>query len=286
VEHEPTLSELDNFILEERRRLADVSGNGTISAYDATLILQYVVGLIDEFPAESLLSPNTPQFQNYVVRVPSRSVHSGHRVRMPIIIDNAIGLRTGCVRLTYAPSILRAVEVTPGPLFAEFYWDYRISNGAARVAFAGVKSPQSGGNLFYVEFESLPGAEGLVSPLTIEHLQLNEVSHLTMINGSVEILPSQTALLPNFPNPFNPETWIPFKLAQDAPVSISIYNAKGQLVRTLRLDNRNAGVYITKDKAAHWDGRNSSGLSVSSGLYFYTLQSGKFTATRRMLIVK
>jgi len=95
-------------------------------------------------------------------------------------------------------------------------------------------------------------------------------------------LPKQTTLLRNYPNPFNPETWIPFKLAQDTPVSINIYNAKGQLVRTLHIGNRNAGVYITRDKAAHWDGRNSLGQSVSSGLYFYTIQAGDFKATRRI----
>jgi len=286
VGHEPTLSELENFMLEERGQLADVSGNGTISAYDAALILQYVVGLIDEFPAESLLSPNTPQLQNYVVRAPFLRVHSGQRVRIPIIINDATGLRTGCVRLTYAPNILRPIEVTPGPLLAGFYWDYRISNGEARVAFAGVKLPQSGGNLFYVEFESLLAAEGSVSPLTIEHLQLNEAEQITVMNGSVEILPGQTVLLPNFPNPFNPETWIPYQLAEDVNVTTRIYDVTGQLVRTLELGQKLAGFYLSKEKAAYWDGRNELGEKISSGVYFYTIKAGNFIATRKMILMK
>ena len=106
--------------------------------------------------------------------------------------------------------------------------------------------------------------------------------------------PSHTVLLQNYPNPFNPETWLPYKLAQDASVTIRIYNVKGQLIRALHLGNKNAGVYMTKDKAAHWDGKDRLGQAVASGVYFYTLQvkhpdrdgAGAFTATRRMVILK
>ncbi len=99
-------------------------------------------------------------------------------------------------------------------------------------------------------------------------------------------LPKQSVLLQNYPNPFNPETWLPFKLAQDAPVIISIYDTKGQLIRTITLGNRNAGIYTTKDRAAYWDGRDSLGEKVSSGVYYYTLQAGEFRATRKMVVVK
>ncbi len=93
-------------------------------------------------------------------------------------------------------------------------------------------------------------------------------------------------LYPNYPEPFNPETWIPYRLATDEPVTISIYNQNGQLVRTLHLGEKKAGVYVTKDKAAYWDGRDSLGQKVASGIYFYTLQAGNFTATRKMTIMK
>ena len=94
------------------------------------------------------------------------------------------------------------------------------------------------------------------------------------------------ALLQNFPNPFNPETWIPFKLAQNAPVTISIYDTKGQLIRAISLGNKNAGIYTTKSKAAYWDGPDNLGEKVSSGVYFYQIQAGDFTATRKMAILK
>ena len=93
-------------------------------------------------------------------------------------------------------------------------------------------------------------------------------------------------LLPNFPNPFNPETWIPYYLAGDAKVTIRIYNAQGGLVRQLNLGKKPAGAYFTKESAAHWDGRNALGEAQASGLYFFSLNAGDFTATRRMLLVK
>lgn len=103
---------------------------------------------------------------------------------------------------------------------------------------------------------------------------------------SVMPIPKEFALLQNFPNPFNPETWIPFKLAQDSSVTIQIYNPKGQLIRTITLGNRNAGIYTTKDKAVYWNGKDNLGEKVSSGVYFYQMQAGDFRATRKMVIVK
>ena len=98
--------------------------------------------------------------------------------------------------------------------------------------------------------------------------------------------PEQTQLLANYPNPFNPETWIPYQLAKDADVTVRIYAVDGQIVRTLALGHQVAGIYQSRDRAAYWDGRNAGGEPVASGLYFYTLTAGKFTATRKMLIRK
>ncbi len=98
--------------------------------------------------------------------------------------------------------------------------------------------------------------------------------------------PKKTVLLPNFPNPFNPETWIPYHLAESANVTLRIYSADGKLVRTLALGHQPAGIYENKSRAAYWDGRNTHSERVASGLYFYTLTAGDFTATRKMLIMK
>ena len=98
--------------------------------------------------------------------------------------------------------------------------------------------------------------------------------------------PTKTSILPNYPNPFNPETWIPYQLAKPADVSVSIYSVDGKLVRTLTLGHQAAGIYQSKSRAAHWDGHNELGERVASGLYFYTFTAGDFTATRKMLIRK
>ena len=98
--------------------------------------------------------------------------------------------------------------------------------------------------------------------------------------------PNTTALHANYPNPFNPETWIPYQLQKAADVHIAIYDQRGVLVRQLSLGYQVAGQYLSRGRAAHWDGRNQVGEPVASGLYFYTLTAGEFSATRRMLILK
>lgn len=98
--------------------------------------------------------------------------------------------------------------------------------------------------------------------------------------------PTETALLPNYPNPFNPETWIPYDLAQDADVHIQIYNLKGESIRRLAIGFQAAGTYRSQSRAAYWDGRNAVGEPVASGIYFYTLQADHFKTTRRMVVLK
>ena len=99
------------------------------------------------------------------------------------------------------------------------------------------------------------------------------------------LVPKETALLSNYPNPFNPETWIPYQLAKPADVTLRIYAASGVLVRTLTLGHQPAGIYQNRSRAAYWDGRNELGEKVASGIYFYTLSADDFTATRKMLIM-
>ena len=100
------------------------------------------------------------------------------------------------------------------------------------------------------------------------------------------LVPKSTALLANYPNPFNPETWIPYRLAKGSDVQLRIYDTQGRLVRHLDIGHQAAGLYQTRSRAAYWDGRNEMGEAVASGLYFYTLTAGDFSATRRMLILK
>ena len=99
-------------------------------------------------------------------------------------------------------------------------------------------------------------------------------------------IPNKTRLLLNYPNPFNPETWIPYQLAEATDVTVTIHSMNGSLIRTLALGHQAAGIYQNKSQAAYWDGRNELGEHVASGLYFYTLTAGNFSATGKMLVRK
>ena len=100
------------------------------------------------------------------------------------------------------------------------------------------------------------------------------------------LIPEETALLHNYPNPFNPETWIPYQLAHAADVTLTIYDTKGVLVRQLNLGYQQAGYYTNRIQAAYWDGRNHLGESVGSGVYFYQLRAGDYSTLRKMVILK
>ena len=145
----------------------------------------------------------------------------------------------------------------------------------------------------------------LLRPDTLEtftsadvRLWLSEVQHLHLTDATSQrgvlfleqllasLIPKETSLLANYPNPFNPETWIPYQLSKPASVTLTIYNIQGHVVRALDLGHQRAGIYKTRSRAAYWDGRNAVGEPVASGLYFYTLTAGDFTATRKMLIRK
>ncbi len=102
----------------------------------------------------------------------------------------------------------------------------------------------------------------------------------------ISLTPKETELLANYPNPFNPETWIPYQLAEEAFVTLTIYDLSGEIIRTLEIGHRIAAAYENRSKAIYWDGKNELGEQVASGVYFYTLTAGDYSATRKMVILK
>ncbi|MXX98555.1 MAG: T9SS type A sorting domain-containing protein [Gammaproteobacteria bacterium] len=108
----------------------------------------------------------------------------------------------------------------------------------------------------------------------------------TSVQSASTRLPTQTALLANFPNPFNPDTYIPYQLHAPAHVRLSIYDVRGALVREINVGYRAAGQYLTSTSAAHWDGRDHRGERVASGVYLYRLQAGPVAQVRKMVLVK
>ena len=131
-------------------------------------------------------------------------------------------------------------------------------------------------------------------PSSISGIELQKDSDLprTILNMGVGAPnkfgrdPHTTALLPNYPNPFNPETWIPFQLEKQSNVTVIIYDIRGVAIRRLELGRQAAGIYMNRNRAAYWDGRNNLGERVATGIYFYKFVAGDFEATRKMFIRK
>ena len=127
------------------------------------------------------------------------------------------------------------------------------------------------------QFQALTALESLATPSHGAHIARDLLKAWL---SRLELPIVETKLLPNYPNPFNPETWIPYQLSESAHVWIRIYDVAGHLVQELDLGKQPAGTYLSRQRAAYWDGRNNIGEVVSSGIYFYTLEAGDYQKTR------
>ena len=132
------------------------------------------------------------------------------------------------------------------------------------------------------------GPDGNVESHTLSYKVTPEALANAVLSIRIDRIgqPKLTQLLQNFPNPFNPETWIPYQLDKSGDVVLQIYDTSGNIVRTIDLGFKGQGFYMTRATAAYWDGRNNMGETVASGVYFYRLQTSDFSATRKMLILK
>jgi len=212
----------------------DVSGDGNVTAYDASLVLRAVVGLKDLSPDEREAADVTDD-------------GSVTALDAALILQHTVGL---IVQFPAETTIIAAPALS-------------------------AKSEQ----------------EALMEKITrLEATELNSEQKkvLEQLKRLVfkRLIPKRTVLLQNYPNPFNPETWIPFELAQDADVVIKIYDGAGRLIRKIDLGRKESGYYTKKTAAVYWDGRNAVGEPVASGIYFYSIKAGEFTATKKLLILK
>ena len=208
----------------------------------------------------------------------------------PVVVKVNTWQNTDVPSLSYTPPILET-GYTEG--FDKL--TLQITGGQAEAVVAKKAAAQAQGGFFLVF-----GAPNLSDGLQREQIQAQIDLLLTMGDRSPEALktlaylqqllatarPEKTQLLANYPNPFNPETWIPYELATDTNVKITIYNAQGSVVRVLHLGQQIAGYYTNREQAAYWDGRNALGERVASGVYFYQLETDEMSALRKMVILK
>ena len=247
---------------------------------------------------------------NFVFQTDTTPIAVGDTFTVNLNVENVTDVGGWQADLTFDPKVLIARSVTEGDFLKQdegetFFQKGAIKNQLGKIT--GIKAarltrtPVKGqGTLLSVTFRALRNGE---SKLTLQNFRVGTRSgektrsippEMTIVVGDPApaaptthaIPPDQTQLLANYPNPFNPETWIPYQLSAPAHVTVRIYATSGVLVRRLRLGHQAAGYYTNRSRAAYWDGKNAVGESVASGLYFYTLTAGDFTATGKMLIRK
>ncbi|MCD6508695.1 T9SS type A sorting domain-containing protein [Candidatus Poribacteria bacterium] len=265
--------------------LADVSGRNGVNPYDAALVLMKVVGKIRVFPVLGGQGAPPAFLTPRVLKVADGKVEGG-KVKVPVEIDDAGGVISGDISLRFDPNMLRFVKVETTDLTEGYLVEQTCDAGKLRVVFAGSEAMPSGkGKMLQLEFE-LIGENRDGTEIEIERAKLNEGVRLELHGGRVDLVPNRTALLPNYPNPFNPETWIPFQLSIGTKVEIEIYDINGHLVRRLDLGFKRAGYYTSRSRAAYWDGRNELGERVASGIYIYRMKAAGKSLTRRLVVLK
>lgn len=260
---------------------ADITEDSKIDARDAIKILQISAGL----GAPIMQSIN----HNITASVSLGEIYSlsGKDINVPLLITQAEMIAGGDITITYDPSVLRAFGVV-----SDNYMPFVANTkkaGIIKISFAdsvGAKGDISA----EIKFNVISDKSSSIS-LNQVALYRNDLSPVTFKKkdgwfASWAIPARDDALLQNYPNPFNPETWIPFQLKQNSDVSIKIYSTTGELVRELDLGNKSAGVYVSQDRAAYWDGKDKFGVPVSSGIYFYSIKTKDFSDVRKLIIIK
>jgi hypothetical protein len=258
---------------------ADVSGNGQVTAFDAALILQFVAGIIESFPAEEggkvgLIATGDPAWGDVSFDEVQRLLN------VPITL-------TGDVNNVYSVEFTANVDVellnfrqVTGALPKDWQVSYSFDKerGQLKLAAAGATPLKDAGVIANATFEQLDAnskpvfrAEGFV----------NENATMALAELIAEQLPTKFDLNDNYPNPFNPSTTISFDLPEKAKVVLEVYDVAGRLVQMLVNQEREAGRYTIQ-----WDGRNAAGSQVASGLYVYRITAGSFVKAKTMLLVK
>jgi hypothetical protein len=290
---------------------ADMNGDGKIKANDVSAILRKAVGA----GAPALVSSHAEK----AVKISLSKVEyvADDNVRVQLTVDKPSAIGSADIIIAYDPAILTATNVeTP----QNALWVVNLNSpGQIRLATANLEvSTESMLATIYFKPNFSFKKKSLIKRNTKEFflllvlqaqkssriserktcLELQETEvfgfdtlplTVTKVNGeftSPLIAPDRNLLGQNFPNPFNPETWIPFELAKPADVTIHIFDQHGRKVRSLSLGRKDAGMYMRRDRAAYWDGKNDSGEKVASGVYFYVLKAGQFQAVRKLCVVK
>jgi hypothetical protein len=274
----------------------DVNGDGVVSIID-------LVTVASHFGEQTIAQVAVKLKTTPVDGLSIRPVLDGDMLRVEVRSDGIPGLYGYQFTPGLDPSSLRPIAAKESDLFRQngaSFWRQIPASDAA-----GAPSAIASTRLGAANGVPLPGG---LTTFTFRVLQPHRVAQTTFELRDVKlvdsggriiassagvaflleelIVPITSELLPNYPNPFNPETWFPYRLAKSSDVAITIYDALGRVVRRLDLGDRPAGVYESRSRAAYWDGRNAAGEAVSSGTYIVELRAGRYGAIRRLLVAR
>lgn len=293
----------------------DVNGDGAVSSSDAILVLQIVADIITPTPVQVCaadmdgdramtvgdvllilrrivgLAPggkgSLASSEVITVMLGDAVGAAGGTITMPLKVDNIRELAGGDILISYDKAVLRPVGVSSHP--SVLLVSNLSESGIIRMAFAGANGLTSR-DITQIKFDVIADD---ISPIIIQKSDFfrsdSRLIDSRQIDGyfrSWATPPEHSLLLQNFPNPFNPETWIPYQLRGGSKVAVRIFSTPGELVRELDLGYKPAGSYLNKDRAAYWDGRNEDGEQVVSGVYFYTISAGEYSATKKMIVTR
>jgi hypothetical protein len=281
---------------DEALEVADVDESGApqatpddIAAMDASYILKAAVGMVT-LPVTSSAPALHAVPLAYSFDASATSPRPGARITVSLDVSSIPELYAGELRLDFDAGLLSLADVAlrsdssarNRPLLV-----HRTGEGQVAVAFASARPIESTASTLDVTFQvARQVGEPAEGTIRSSHLRLNGARVDTGFSYPFRVDPYRFELMANYPNPFNPETWIPFELAEDAQVTVLIYGLDGRIVRTVDLGHRPIGEYRSRELAAYWDGRNEIGERVASGVYVYELQAGDRRAIRRMVIGK
>ncbi len=281
---------------------ADVDRSGAIDILDLTLVAKHFGERYDSVAAAPVIKLVAPRADISMSIETIEAVSSLAQVSLSINVVLNEQLKGFQFDLKYDPNLLDVIGVEEGNVFqgSSFWVEPQLLDGRIeKVASVEIGSSDESvtattAKMATVTFQPKVDINHALKSIHLENLKLSD-SKASLIPVCIKSIDNLNQLVDsnlsfslgqNYPNPFNPETWIPYLIEENQAVTIRIYSAAGKLVRELDLGFKSAGSYISRHKAAYWDGRNLRGEEVASGIYFYELDAGKFNATKKMIILK
>jgi len=255
---------------------ADVSGNGSVRAYDASMIMRYVSGYINSFLAE--LMKSSPDLKDTGLKFALTYDEENKILSIPVSIANARNIYAMQIKLSHPG--LEFKEIKMGDIISGFMSESDDKNSTLSFAGAGSSPIEKEGTVITFMFNVVD--EAVINNLEIKEIILNETEYDISNVQFDKLIPKVFKLSQNYPNPFNPETTIKYQLPKNSKVTLEIYNILGQKVKTLINSDIEAGYHSIR-----WNGRNDRGITAASGVYIYMIRTNTgYFKTKKMVFLK